>query len=193
MNRLIKLLGRSFFRKYRTVLRQRPIIFFKPIPLVSTIIWTIWSNVLCEPKINVEDDVRKACDEGEAALINLMNRVKKLVVETSIEYRQCLAKQIEITQKAKIIGPQVYDDLPKHRTLGETLSHELNEYLIIFKTIGEIAYNQSLLSLLLNEVDFERLCIAYKELEIVILREFGENKRKELELFQTKLEVINIH
>nr|CAH7738446.1 unnamed protein product [Callosobruchus chinensis] len=138
-------------------------------------------------RIDVNEDLNKALIEGDAALLRLIEQLKEFVSVVSTEYRACLIKQMEITDKALNVGPLCddWDEIPHYRTLAGQLLKELHEYQLLFDTIGQMASDRSLDDLVsgsnenLNEVSTR-----YKELEVIVRKEFEENKKVELALLE---------
>lgn len=146
--------------------------------------FAIASTTIPYGKINVEDDLRKAIEDGETAIVDLMIQLQQLIITASKEYRNCVSKQIEII---KATGDGASDELPQFRSLANELSSEINEYIILLKTLGEIAYDQTLISLKVDHHSFEAILRKYKELELLLLQELEANKRKELELLEINI------
>ncbi|KAJ8971133.1 hypothetical protein NQ314_000865 [Rhamnusium bicolor] len=144
-------------------------------------------------KIDVEDGLRKACEEGDAAVIKLLDQLKEFVIIVSQEYRCCMIKQIEITQTASNVGPfsEVWDELPRYRTLADELNKELIEYMTLFKTIGQMAQEESLARFVTGSSgNLQSVSVKYNELEVLLQREFEENKKFEVELLRIKRDSI---
>lgn len=141
-------------------------------------------------KINLDDDLRKACDDGEKAILELMTQLEDLIKTTSQEYRSCLQKQIDLIKTATTTNSDIWNDLPQYRILASKLNEELNDYLILIKTIGEMAYNQTLISSLMNESSIAIIIKKYEDLENMLVKEFEASKQLELELL--KANVANI-
>ncbi|KAF7269954.1 hypothetical protein GWI33_017044 [Rhynchophorus ferrugineus] len=156
--------------------------------VLSTLV--ISHNVVHDLKINLDNDLQKACEEGEAAILELMTQLEDLIKTTSKEYRSCLQKQIDLIKKATSTGSDIWEDLPQYRVLASKLNAELNDYLVLIKTIGEMAYNQTLISSFLNESSITVIIKKYEDLENMLVKEFEASKELELELL--KANVANI-
>ncbi|KAH1014374.1 hypothetical protein HUJ04_003221 [Dendroctonus ponderosae] len=138
-------------------------------------------SIIPQGKINLEDDLRQAIEDGEQAIVQLMNELQDLVTSVSKEYRSSLSQQIELIQ---ITGDEASHELLQFRAVADELNNELNEYAILLKAIGDIAYDQTMISLMVDANALAVILKKYKELEIVLLREFEANKQMELQLLQ---------
>nr|CAI5833239.1 unnamed protein product [Callosobruchus analis] len=137
--------------------------------------------------IDVNEDLNKALVEGDAALLKLIEQLKEFVSVVSKEYRACLVKQIEITDKALNVGPlsDAWDEIPHYRSLASQLLKELREYQLLFDTIGQMASDRSLDELVSGSTkDMSEVTIRYKELEVLVRKEFEENKKVEMALLE---------
>ncbi|KAJ8913530.1 hypothetical protein NQ315_017081 [Exocentrus adspersus] len=142
-------------------------------------------------KISVEDGLREACQNGNIAILSLMDQLKEFVVIICREYRNCLAKQIEITEVASNIGPESekWDELPQYRILADELYNELNDYMTVFNTIGQMTDDESMKSFV-NKEQLNLITAKYKILEAVLQKEFALNKEVELKLLVIKRDSI---
>lgn len=132
----------------------------------------------------MEDDLRQAIDDGEQAIVQLMNELHDLVSSVSKEYRSALSKQIELIQ---MTGDEASHELLQFRAAADELSNELNEYAILLKAIGDIAYDQTMISLMVDANALAKILKKYTELEIDLLREFEANKQMEMQLLQVNI------
>lgn len=141
-------------------------------------------NVIKPPE-ELEADVKKACDNTEYAIINLMTVIKQCIHEISEEYRTCIQKQIDIIMSATEMGPigPHWDDLTKYRVQANDLKLELDNYRALLKSIGTIAHEQSVVSLLTgaNET-LDLVAEKYVKLNEVVEQEYSENFHYELSL-----------
>lgn len=148
-------------------------------------------------KINVEDGLRKACEEGEEAIVLLMDTLKDFVVVVCKEYRSCLAKQIEIHEIASKIGPlsEIWDELPQYRTLAAELNKELDDYMTIFNIIGQMTVDDSLVSFVTGTTDkLDSIVVNYKALNTLLQKELAQNKEIEMELLRIKRDsILNVN
>lgn len=141
-------------------------------------------NVIKPPE-ELEHDVKKACDNTEHAIVNLMGVIKQCVHEISEEYRVCLQKQIDIISSATELGPigAHWDELVKYRVQANELKVELENYRSLLKSIGSIAQEQSIVSLLTGaKHTLELIAVKYKTMSEMIEKEYSENFHYELSL-----------
>ncbi|KAJ8940172.1 hypothetical protein NQ318_019381 [Aromia moschata] len=160
--------------------------------LVSQICSTLIKNETPD-KIDLNDGLQKACEEGDTAIIKLMDQLKEYVIVVSKEYRTCLMRQIEITKTATSTGPlsEDWDELPQYRVLADELNKELNDYMAIFNTIGQMSHDETLVKFVTGTCDnLESIGVKYKELEKLLEREFEENRKFEKELLETNRDSI---
>lgn len=139
------------------------------------------------------EEVQKALRDGDVALMNLIDELKDFVKVVSEEYRKCLKKQIEITEKSQNVGPlsETWDELPKYRTLADELLQQLNNYKALFQTLGTMA--ESKFSVGINEAtDFAVFMTKFKQSQEVIEKEFLENRKLEKILLEINCESILI-
>lgn len=111
----------------------------------------------------------------------MLEELKESLLRTSQEYRVCLEKQIEVTTIATNLGTfsEKWDELPAIRLEAEELLKRLNDLLITFHIIGQLAYDHSLITVLIgNELNVDNIIAKYKELELLILYEIELNKKK---------------
>lgn len=140
---------------------------------------------LIKPPEQLEDDVKRACDNTESAIVNLMTVIKQCIHEISEEYRVCIQKQIDIISSATEIGPigKHWDDLTKYRVQASDLKQELDNYRALLKSIGSIAHEQSVVSLLTGAKDtLELIAERYTKLNEIVEQEYSENFHYELSL-----------
>ncbi|CAH1954107.1 unnamed protein product [Acanthoscelides obtectus] len=138
-------------------------------------------------RVDVNEDLNKALVEGDTALLKLIEQLKEFVSVVSSEYRACLVKQMEITDKALTVGPlsEAWDEIPHYRTLASELLKELYEYQLLFHTIGQMASDQSLDRLVLgSNENLSEVSRRYKELEVIVKKEFEKNKKAEMALLE---------
>lgn len=144
-------------------------------------------------KIDVEDSLRKACEEGDTAIILLMDTLKDFILIVCQEYRSCLTKQIEITKTASKIGPltEIWDELPQYRTLAADLNKELDDYMTVFNTIGQMTNDDSLKMFVKGTTDkLHLIAVKYSELDTLLQKQIAENKEVELSLLKIKRDSI---
>lgn len=141
-------------------------------------------------KMDVTETLHKALDEGEVAIINLLEQLTDFVKTISEEYRNCIRKQIEITEKASGMGQlsETWDELPQYRNLANELLKEINEYITLFNAVGEMAKNAILLATDANKIN--NIQEKYKELEKKIQKEIEENKKLEKKLLKLTCDCI---
>ncbi|XP_028136639.1 uncharacterized protein LOC114331310 isoform X2 [Diabrotica virgifera virgifera] len=134
---------------------------------------------------SLEDDITKALQEGEDAIIKLMNQLKDFVVVVSQEYRSCLLKQMEIVKKASDLGSstEIWDELPHYRTLASELNNEIIEYYTLFKTLDALAKNKSVLRDTGDHVVKDVLQV-FQEIQTFIEMQVAENQKMEKELLK---------
>ncbi|KAL1491114.1 hypothetical protein ABEB36_011758 [Hypothenemus hampei] len=187
MEKLRKLIQR--FPYIKDTFRRKPIkncIYPKGTLKILNV--SIASVLISYGKISVEDDLRKALEQGEPAIVDLMNQLQNLVINVSKEYRLCLENQIILIKSS---GDAAAEDLPKFRTQATELNQELTTYIILLKTIGGIlSYEESFINHL-ADAELERILKTYKKLEILLLKEFQLNKEKELDLMEVVLKHIS--
>lgn len=141
-------------------------------------------NVIKPPE-ELEGDVKRACDNTESAIINLMTVINQCIHEISEEYRLCIQKQIDIIVSATEMGPigPHWDDLTKYRVQASDLKLELDNYRALLKSIGSIAHEQSVVSLLTGANDtLELIAEKYVKLNEIVEQEYSENFHYELSL-----------
>lgn len=137
-----------------------------------------------EETMNIEQ-VQKAIYEGDNAIMNLMDELSDFVKVVSEEYRNCLKKQMEITEKSQNVGPfsESWDELPQYRTLADELQQQLNNFSALFETLGkmlEIKYSD-----IAEENDiFLKMNEKFKEHQELIRKEFEENRKLEVKLLR---------
>lgn len=134
-----------------------------------------------ENNLLLEEQLELAFENGEIAVIKLLEELKESLLRTSQEYRVCLEKQIEVTTIATNLGTfsEKWDELPAIRLEAEELLKRLNDLLITFHIIGQLAYDHSLITVLIgNELNVDNIIAKYKELELLILYEIELNKKK---------------
>lgn len=160
----------------------------------------IGTNICCSilksetsKRMATEEDIHKALEEGDTAIIKLMDQLKEFVQIISEEYRKALNKQIEITEAASNVGPlsEMWDELPKHRTWADELLKEINECSAVFNTIGQLAKEKVLAKFVLSDKDnLDMVAVKYKELEEVMQHELEQNKKLEIKLVQAHCDSI---
>lgn len=141
-------------------------------------------NVIKPPE-ELEHNVKKACDNTENAIVNLMSVVNQCVHEISEEYRTCIQKQIDIISSATELGPigSHWDDLTKYRVQASELKVELDNYRSLLKSIGNIAHEQSIVSLLTGANDtLELITEKFSALNQMVEEEYHQNFHYELSL-----------
>lgn len=140
---------------------------------------------LKKEKMDIEE-VQKALHEGDLAIIKLMEELKDFVKVVSEEYRNCLNKQIEITEKSQSIGPfsESWDELPHYRTLADELLQQLNNYKALFETLGKMTETRVSVGVLQENNIFNNICEKFTESKEIIQMEFEENRKLEIKLLQ---------
>lgn len=141
-------------------------------------------NVI-KPPDELEYDVKKACDNTEIAIVNLMGVIKQCIHEISEDYRVCIQKQIDIISSATELGPigPHWDELVKYRVQANELKVELDNYRSLLKSIGSIAHEQSIVSLLTGtKHTLELIADKYTKLTEMVEQEYSENFHYELNL-----------
>ncbi|XP_044751547.1 uncharacterized protein LOC123311575 isoform X1 [Coccinella septempunctata] len=144
------------------------------------------TNSFLKSSREVEEEViNKAFISPEPELLELMEVLEKCIIESCAQYRICIRKQIEIIEKSSRSGiySDYLDELPEYRTLAFDLSHELNNYIVLLKTVGEMTY-QHLMSSAKGESikDINLISEKYKNLEILLQKQLDENRKFEMEL-----------
>lgn len=136
-------------------------------------------------------EVQKALYEGDAAIIKLMDELKDFVKVVSEEYRNCLKKQIEITEKSQNVGPfsDTWNELPKYRTLADELHEQLNNYNALFETLAKMVEIKSVDNPLDKDV-LVKLKAKYKESQEIIKKELDENRKIEMMLLKLNCDTI---
>ncbi|XP_056641527.1 uncharacterized protein LOC130448264 isoform X1 [Diorhabda sublineata] len=137
--------------------------------------------------INLEEDISTALQEGDAAIIKLMNQLKDFVIVVSEEYRKCLLKQIEIIQRATEGGPlsEKWDELPQYRALASELLNELTEYRKMINILDSLARDRSSVTVATNNIFGQ-----FVEIQEFIQKEVDQNKKIEKELLKLLTESI---
>lgn len=141
-------------------------------------------NVIKPPE-ELERDVKKACETAENAIVSLMNVIKQCIHEISEEYRICVQKQIDIIKSATDLGPvgAHWDDLTKYRVQANDLKQELDNYRTLLRNLGNIAHEQSVVSLLSGAKDtLELITDKYNKLNELVEQEYSQNFHYELNL-----------
>lgn len=141
-------------------------------------------NVIKPPE-QLEYDVKKACNNTEHAIINLMGVIRQCIHEISEEYRVCIQKQIDIIASATELGPvgPHWDELIKYRVQANELKAELDNYRSLLKSIGSIAHEQSIVSLLTGtKQTLELIADKYTTMNELVEKEYNENFHYELNL-----------
>lgn len=142
-------------------------------------------------KMDIEE-IEKAIHEGDIAIIKLMDIVKDFVQVISKEYRNCLRKQMEITEKAQKEGhySEMWDELPEYRCLADELHQQLNDYDALFQTLGKMAEIQ--LSDRTNQDNSLTVNVneKFKESQEIIKQEFEENRKLQMELLKLNCDTI---
>ncbi|KAK9888522.1 hypothetical protein WA026_000774 [Henosepilachna vigintioctopunctata] len=137
--------------------------------------------------INLEEDIMtKAFCGPEPELLELMNVLKDCIVQSCSQYRACIKKQIEIIEKSieNSILSDTIDELPEYRSLASELNNELNNYIVLLKTIGEMTY-QHLLNSAKEGGSIQHVSLlseTYKNLEVILQHELDENRKCETDL-----------
>ncbi|KAF5270479.1 hypothetical protein FQA39_LY08357 [Lamprigera yunnana] len=131
-----------------------------------------------------EQDFTKATREGENYLSQLICMLRTLILETSIEYQECLIKQIEMTKMNTKIGPvgSHWDELTSVRIKGTELKDELHRFEALAKNIGEIVEEQDNPVLLENELVLKSL-----NNELLKLQKLCDIHLKEIRKFEKEL------
>lgn len=140
---------------------------------------------IIKPPEDLEYDVKKACDNTENAIVNLMTVIKQCIHEISEEYRMCIQKQIDIISSATEQGPvgSHWDELTKYRVQANELKVELENYRSLLKGIGNIAHEQSVVSLLAGtNKSLELITEKFTKLNDLIEKEYNQNFHYELNL-----------
>ncbi|XP_018579725.1 uncharacterized protein LOC108917555 isoform X1 [Anoplophora glabripennis] len=180
----------KYFRKRNinaTIYHTKPFILARAKVLIGSQLCCVALKSEERTKINVEDGLREACAEGDVAIVVLMDTLKDFVLVVCQEYRSCLTKQIEITETASKIGPlsEFWDELPPYRTLAAELSKELDDYMSVFNTIGQMMTDDSLVSFVTGTTDkLDLVATKYQELNTLLQKEFEQNREIELELLR---------
>lgn len=201
---MLRTLNYGLLRNVTMYLRKKTninAIVYHPRSFISTGSKVLMGSQVCcaalktenRTNIDVEDDLRIACEEGDTAIILLMDTLKDFVLVVCQEYRSCLTKQIEITQTASKIGPfsEVWDELPQYRTLEAELIKELNGYMTVFNTIGQMTNDDSLESFVTGTTNkLYLVAVKYKELDTLLQKEIAQNREVELELLKIKRDSI---
>lgn len=149
-------------------------------------------NVVKPPE-DMEKEIKAACENSESAVTDLMIVVKKCITEISKEYRKCIEKQIEITTTATEMGPvgAHWDDLTKYRVQAEELKHELTNYQNLMKTLGQIAYDQSMVSFMSGaKENLSLLSEKFAKIDELVKEELQENQKYEMKLLSVHRESI---
>ncbi|KAL3282234.1 hypothetical protein HHI36_005429 [Cryptolaemus montrouzieri] len=135
---------------------------------------------------DLEDDVlKKAFSSTEPELLELMDVLRDCIVESCAQYRTCLKKQIEIIERSSTNGifSDGLDELPEYRSLATDLNHELNNYVVLLKTVGEMTYQHLITSVKEGSIQNVNLISEkYKNLEIILQQQLDENRKCETEL-----------
>lgn len=148
---------------------------------------------IVKPPEDLESDVKNACDNAEAAIIELMNVIKKCIDEISQEYRSCIQNQIDITISATANGPfgPHWDNLTQYRVQADDLKRELENYRCLLTNIGQLAQEQSLVSLFVGTKETLELVVEkYSNLAALVQHTFDENAQYEKKLLRVNREHI---
>lgn len=200
MLRIIKLSGTKWFSEI--IKPQRTLIKFRTVKpnLTNALKLLVGTNICCSltfkdnpKKMATEEDVHRVLEEGDVAIIKLMDQIKELIQIISEEYRNAIDKQIEITKTASNTGPlsEMWDELPKHRTLADKLLKEINEYIALFNTMGQLAKDKSLVEFVVTNRDYlDVITVKYQEIEKIIQHELELNKELETKLLRAHCDSI---
>lgn len=132
-----------------------------------------------------EEVINKAFNSPDPELLELMEVLENCIIESCAQYRICLKKQIEIIEKSSRSGifSDYLDELPEYRTLAYDLNHELNNYIILLKTVGEMTYQHLINSAKGQSIkDINLISEKYKNLEVLLQKQLDENRKFETEL-----------
>lgn len=145
-------------------------------------------NLRTPENLEHEEDLRRATLEGENYLSQLICMLRTLILETSIEYQECLIKQIELTKENTKIGPvgKHWDQLTYIRIKANELKDELHKYQALAKNIGDIAENQHSTVFDGKEVVLDKL-----NGELLKLRKLCDVQLKEIHKYEKQLLEVN--
>lgn len=159
--------------------------FLHPVPVSST--ENSYNDTL-KGKMDI-DKIQQALLEGGEAIIQLMDELKDVVKVTCEEYRKCLFKQIEITERTKNLGPlsECWDELPQYRTLADELLQDLNNYKALFETLGKMTESAAIGGI---QEFTSTIKLKYQEFQKIFIKEFEENKKLEMKLLKLNCDTI---
>lgn len=151
------------------------------------------ASIVPKEKLKMDiDEVQKALNEGDIAVLKLLDELKDFVKVVSEEYRNCLRKQMEITEKSKNVGhfSEMWDELPEYRTLANELRQQLYNYNALFETLGKMAEMQFSNGIEKDGSLVVKINEQFLESQEIIKKEFEENKKLEMELLKLNCDTI---
>ncbi|KAK5645680.1 hypothetical protein RI129_004144 [Pyrocoelia pectoralis] len=139
-----------------------------------------------------ENDLKRASKEGENYLSQLVCMLRTLILETSIQYQECLIKQIELTKENTIIGPvgEHWDRLIEVRIKGNELKEELCKYEALAKNFEDIIVEHGDMITFTRDMSLEKLNLELDKLRRLRDRQLDEIRRCEKELLDANCDSI---
>lgn len=140
-------------------------------------------------KLNFEEEIKRATDEGEKYLSELMRVLRTLILQTSIEYQECLIAQIELTRNSTRVGPvgTHWDELTRFRVKSNELKDELNRYEVLATSIADIVTQQTS-----SSVDsVSEIILSQLTTECTKLQKLCNEQLQEIHKYETELLIAN--
>uniref|UniRef100_A0A1Y1MMG1 Uncharacterized protein n=1 Tax=Photinus pyralis TaxID=7054 RepID=A0A1Y1MMG1_PHOPY len=131
--------------------------------------------------------LQRASKEGENYLSQLICMLRTLILETSVQYQECLIKQIELIKQNTKIGPigEHWDRLTDIRIKTNELKDELNKFEALAKNLEEIVTEHGISIVFVNkEMLLDKLHVEIEKLKRLREQQLHENHRYEKELLQ---------
>lgn len=140
-----------------------------------------------ETKIDsIVNQIETATLKSTDALIELMHTLNLCMVEISKQYRECMEKQIQITDLS-IPTDENWDELTKYRVEANELKTEFTKYELLLDKVGQMVFNHAVTSLMGgNEAALDVLNHEYNRLVNFVQNLVKENKELESRLLLAK-------
>lgn len=139
-----------------------------------------------------EEEIKRATKQGENYLAELMCMLRTLILQTSIEYQQCLINQIEITKQNTKIGPvgEHWDKLTGVRIRGNELKDELNRYEALATNIADIVQSEASSIFFGNDIVLDKLNAELHKLQKLCTQQLQEIHKYERQLLKVNCDSI---
>lgn len=120
--------------------------------------------------------------KSSQSLMELMHTINFCIIEITQQYRQCLAKQINITSSTNITDEN-WDDLIRSRVEAEELKLEFDKYKLLVHKMEQYIFSHAVNSLM----NSDKTLLDDLNHELNILMNFLQNLEKENKDLEIKL------